>query len=237
MYEMEGASSGSAAPDQPVARLPRRFGSSGSATPDRPVARLPRCSHQIGQSPDFPDASDPPARARHPFWIPVSRPPARPPSCPGVVPVSCGESISTRLGECRARAFPELFWSFLNPHAIHRSPAVIRMWRRLSTGLLTANPQVTGCNVQTTRIANFSPQSLFSWFSARRPDTARSHRIDAQTVSHQPGVPGLRLACRGLSATGRPSPRPAPRRTACRRARPRSAPAGRTPPGSPRPGP
>jgi len=42
MYEMEGASPGSAAPD-------------------RPVARLPRCGHQIGQSPGCPDARSRPA--------------------------------------------------------------------------------------------------------------------------------------------------------------------------------
>ena len=136
--------------------------------------------------PGFPDAPDPPAKARHPLGIPVSRLPARPPSCPGVVPVSCGESISTRPGECRARAFPDYFWSFLNPHAIHRNPAVIRTRRRFSTGLLTANPQVTACNAQTTRIVNYSPQSLFSWFSARRPDTARSCAFPLAAGPHPP---------------------------------------------------
>jgi len=77
-------------PDRPVSRL---------AGPGRPVARPPR-------------RHAPPAGAKHPRQIPVSRPFPRPGVAPGMVPVSCGESISTPLAARRARAGGNSFWVF-----------------------------------------------------------------------------------------------------------------------------
>ena len=134
MYEMEGASPGSATSDRPVAwpLTTLRIHPPGPGT---------RSGYRFPGLPHVPRVA--------PGWCPFLAVNAFLPAC-----ASAAQELSLII-----------FWSFLNPHAIHRNPAVIRTWRRLSTGLLTTNPQVTGCNAQTTRIANFPPQSLFSWFT------------------------------------------------------------------------
>ena len=53
---------------------------------------------------------------------------------------------------------------FRYPHNIDRTRAVIRIWRRLSTGLFTARPQVTGCNSGNTAAAVAAcNQLILSW--------------------------------------------------------------------------
>jgi hypothetical protein len=59
-----------------------------------------------------------------------------------MMPVSNGESILTDAARRPQGSAGIHFWFFRRPHFIHRSRLVIRMIRRLSTGLCTALPQV-----------------------------------------------------------------------------------------------
>ena len=69
---------------------------------------------------------------------------------PGMVPVSCGESISTPVARV-AQELTGIHFRFLScPHLVHRIPSVIRTSRRLSTALCTATPQVTRRNSENT---------------------------------------------------------------------------------------
>ena len=69
---------------------------------------------------------------------------------PGAVPVSNGESISTCPGGCRARVYGNFAAGFFCPHSVHRKRVVVRSYRRLSTSLCTAFPQITDGNPQNT---------------------------------------------------------------------------------------
>jgi hypothetical protein len=69
---------------------------------------------------------------------------------PGVAPRWCPfPTVKAFLLPPRARAqdpAASKFRDFRHPHGIHRKCVVIRTWQWLSTGLLTAYPQVTGRN-------------------------------------------------------------------------------------------
>ena len=103
---------------------------SGHAAPDRPVARPPwRCAPpRQGQAP--------PGNTGFPAF-PAPR------GCPRMVPVSNGESISTPSAQVTQEPAGIQGGFFPCPHVAHRIPPVIRILRRLSTGLCTSCPQVT----------------------------------------------------------------------------------------------
>jgi hypothetical protein len=67
-----------------------------------------------------------------------------------MVPVSCGESISTPSGRVAQGPAAIHFRFFPIPHLVHRIPPVIRMSQWLSTALCTATPQVTRRNSENT---------------------------------------------------------------------------------------
>ena len=179
MYEMKGALSGHGPGSAgfPASRLrvsqlpgltvpvrlvsqPHRSRSTGrpaSLFPVRPVIQTPRPVHPVAQARHpvrpvtrTPQRHAPPAGARHPLQIPVSRPFHRPGETPGMVPVSCGESISTPFARV-AQGPTGIHFKFLScPHLVHRIPPVIRTSQRLSTALCTATPQVTRRNSKNT---------------------------------------------------------------------------------------
>ena len=69
---------------------------------------------------------------------------------PWMVPVSCGESISTPFARV-AQEPTGIHFKFLScPHLVHRIPPVIRTSQRLSTALCTATPQITRRNSENT---------------------------------------------------------------------------------------
>jgi len=84
---------------------------------------------------------------------------------PGHLPSSAAGMRTPCVGAATSRAFPRPDTAlqgprdinhsryFRYPHGIHRTRAVIRICRRLSTGLFTARPQVTGCNSGNTGTA------------------------------------------------------------------------------------
>src|SRR6266702_770968 len=82
-----------------------------------------------------------------------------------MVPVSCGESISTPFARV-AQELTGIHFKFLScPHLVHRIPPVIRTSQRLSTALCTATPQVTRRNSENTSDDRHHNHSVFS----RRP--------------------------------------------------------------------
>jgi hypothetical protein len=125
------------------AQLPRFSG-----LPVRPVAQVPRNAG----SPGFPDSPAPHAARRCQAPAVNTGFPAfpAPRGNPQMVPVSCGESISTALRPRRARACRNSFKVFSCPHVLHKIPRVIRTSRRLSTAICTATPQVTRRNAENT---------------------------------------------------------------------------------------
>ena len=147
-------SAGFPAPPFPVRPVgqPHRFRIgwlSDLAGPGRPVARPPR-------------RRAPPAGAKHPRQIPVSRPFPRPGGSPGMVPVSCGESISTPSAPVAQGLAGIHFEFFPRPHVVHRIPPVIRTKQSLSTGFCTTNPQVTWRNSENTSAVAPGNHPLFS---------------------------------------------------------------------------
>jgi hypothetical protein len=160
---------GLTAPGQPVARPHRSRSASFPASPiqidrspgltvpvrpviqtPRPVRPVTRARHPVRPATRTPQRHAPPAGARHPLQIPVSRPFHRPGETPGMVSVSCGESISTPFARV-AQEPAGIHFKFLScPHLVHRIPPVIRMSQRLSTALCTATPQVTRRNPENT---------------------------------------------------------------------------------------
>ena len=67
-----------------------------------------------------------------------------------MVPVSCGESISTPFARV-AQGPTAIHFKFLScPHLVHRIPPVIRTSRELSTALCTTTPQVTRRSSENT---------------------------------------------------------------------------------------
>ena len=65
---------------------------------------------------------------------------------PGMVPVPCGECISTPSASVAQEPTGIHFEFFPRPHVVHRIQPVIRTSRRLSTGFCTTHPQVTRRN-------------------------------------------------------------------------------------------
>jgi hypothetical protein len=199
MYEMKGALSGHrprisrfpglTAPGQPVTR-PRRSRSAdlpaspaqidrspGLTVPVRPVARTPR-------------RHAPPAGARHPLQIPVSRPLHRPGGNPRMVPVSCGENISTPSASVAQESVPIPF-KFFPVHILSTEFCGLSA-RRSSyplpyAQLLHRSPDVT------QRIPAMTAQPNHSVFS-RRPSVS-------------PEFPP-RPPCPRPSLSAQPSPRP-----------------------------
>lgn len=114
--------------------------SPGPAAPAQPVTRLAR-------------RDVPPAGATHPQKPPVSRLPLRPWVTSGAVPVSNGETISIASAEVTQGSTAINLKFSHHPHGIHRTLAVIRTARRLSTGLFTAPPQITEGDPGDTRSA------------------------------------------------------------------------------------
>ena len=121
-----------------LSRLPVRF------------AQLPGLAIRFIQSPGLPGATRrPPVPAtRCKFRFPgLSRGPGE---TPGMVPVSCGESISTPSARNAQEPAGIHFEFFSCPHLVHRIPPVIRTSQRLSTVLFTTTPQVTRRNSENT---------------------------------------------------------------------------------------
>ena len=69
---------------------------------------------------------------------------------PWMVPVSCGESISTPFASVAQEPAAIHFKFFPCPHLVHRITPVIRTSQRLSTALCTTTPQVTRRNSKNT---------------------------------------------------------------------------------------
>ena len=174
------------------------------AVPTRPVSQLHR--FQFGWSPASPvravrlpvrpGATRRPASAKHPRQIPVSRPFPRPGGSPGMVPVPCGECISTPFASVTQEPTGIHFEFFPRPHVVHRIPPVIRTFQRLSTGFYTTHPQVTRRNSWNTRTR--SPYVIIHLFSATF-DQSRIH------CPARPPAPALSLT---------PSPQPHPQPSA-----------------------
>jgi hypothetical protein len=158
MYEMKGALSGCGpgSASFPASRL-RVSQSPGLTVPDQLVSQ-PHRSRSTGRPaslfrfvrlPGLPGATRRPPMPGTPGKYRFPGFPA-PRGSPGMVPVSCGENISTPS----ARATQELAGIhsdfFLRPHVVHRIPSVIRMFRRLSTAFCTTTPQVTWRNSENT---------------------------------------------------------------------------------------
>ena len=127
---------------QNVTRPPprMRWRGPGQATPYRFGGQLPGFSRYCGAS----RRCQPPALGT---GFPVL-------SRPGVAPGWCPfPAVKVFLLLCqRATQEPALnyFFSFHYPHDVHKKPAVIRIYQRLSTTLCTTNPQVTGRDPGTT---------------------------------------------------------------------------------------
>jgi hypothetical protein len=158
MYEMKGALSGygPGSASFPASRL-RVSQSPGLTVPDQLVSQ-PHRSRSTGRPaslfrfvrlPGLPGATRrplvPDTRGKYRFpGFPAPR------GSPGMVPVSCGESISTPSATVTQELAGIHFKYFSCPHVVHRIPPVIRMPRRLSTGFCTTHPQVTWRNSDNT---------------------------------------------------------------------------------------
>ena len=160
MYEMKGALSGygPGSAGFPALRL-RVSQSPGLTVPDRLVAQPHRSGSADRPALLFrfvPVARDSPApRAARWCRTPAVNTgfpafPASPGGGPGMVPVSCGESISTPSAATAQEPTGIHFEFFPRPHVVHRIPPVIRISQRLSTALCTTHPQVAWRNSENT---------------------------------------------------------------------------------------
>jgi hypothetical protein len=161
---------------------PRRSGPSGC-----PSAPAPRAARQC---------QTPAANTGFPAF-PASR------GSPRMVPVPCGECISTPSASVTQEPARIHLDFFPHPHVVHRIPPVIRIFQRLSTGFCTAHPQVTRRNSSPRRQADLRPTArrrqprhrdpsapcrprsqagrwhigpVLAGPTAHRPSPARSHR-------------------------------------------------------------
>ena len=182
MYEMKGALAGYAArlrrmpgravPDplvsqrhrsSPAAIRPRRsslavpqphrFQFGRVPAPPFPVRLVPASPVRAVRLPVRPGATrrPPVPDTRGKYRFPgLSRAPGE---APGMVPVSCGESISTPSAPVAQEPAGIHFDFFSRPHVFHRTATVIRTRRWLSTGVCTTHPQATRCNSMSTDIA------------------------------------------------------------------------------------
>src|SRR3974390_3255822 len=99
----------------------------------------PASPHPLGSCLALPHSA-PPAGARHPREGPVSRLLPRSRGRPQVVPVSSGEIFLLHTRAPRKNLRVAISVSSAIHEAIHRKRAVIRISRRLSTGLFTVYP-------------------------------------------------------------------------------------------------
>jgi len=169
MYEMKGALSGCGpgSASFPASRL-RVSQSPGLTVPDRLVSQ-PHQSRSTGRPaslfrfvrlPGLPGATrrPPVPGTRCKFRFPGLY--IAPGETPWMVPVSCGENISTPSADVAQEPVAIHFKFFSCPHLVHRIPPVIRTSRRLSTALCTTTPQVTRRNSKNTsddRLFVFTP--------------------------------------------------------------------------------
>src|SRR6266702_3635930 len=120
-----------------------------------------------------------------------------------MVPVSCGESISTPFARV-AQELTGIHFKFLScPHLVHRIPPVIRTSQRLSTALCTATPQVTRRNSENTTDDRHHNHSVFS----RRPSVNPEfppHPRPPRPAQAAPATP----APSATRTTSTPRPRP-----------------------------
>ena len=84
----------------------------------------------------------PPAGARHPREGPVARLLPRSRRRPGWCPFPTVKAFLLPPRTPRKALRSIISGHFGYPRGIHRARAVIRVWRRLSTGLFTARPQL-----------------------------------------------------------------------------------------------
>jgi hypothetical protein len=159
MYEMKGALSGCGpgSASFPASRL-RVSQSPGLTVPDRLVSQphRPRSAGRPASLFRFVRLPGLPGATRRPP-VPDTRCKFRfpglyiaPGETPWMVPVSCGESISTPSARIAQEPAAIHFRFFSYPHLVHRIPPVIRMPPWLSTALCTTTPQVTRSNSENT---------------------------------------------------------------------------------------
>ena len=159
MYEMKGALSGHSPGSAgfPASRL-RVSQSPGLTVPDRLVSQPhrprstghPASLFRFVRSPGLPGATrrPPVPGTRCKFRFPGLY--IAPGEAPWMVPVSCGENISTPSAGVAQEPVPIHFKFFSCPHLVHRIPPVVRTSQRLSTALCTTTPQVTRRNSGNT---------------------------------------------------------------------------------------
>ena len=152
----------------PVRLVPRLAG------PGRPVARPPR-------------RHAPPRRCQTPAAntgfpaFPASR------GSPRMVPVPCGECISTPSASVTQEPAGIHFEFFPHPHVVHRIPPVIRTFQRLSTGFCTTHPQVTRRNSSPWRQADMCSNSMMAASTPSGPFGALPSPVPSGSMAHRSG--------------------------------------------------
>ena len=177
---------GLAVPAWPVSQ-PRRSNSAGFpaspfpvrlvsrlAGPGRPVARPPRRHAPPRQ------CQTPAANTGFPAF-PASR------GSPRMVPVPCGECISTPSASVTQEPAGIHFEFFPHPHVVHRIPPVIRTFQRLSTGFCTAHPQVTRRNSSPRRQAHLRSNSMMAASTPSGPFGALPSPVPSGSMAHRSG--------------------------------------------------
>jgi hypothetical protein len=175
-----------AVPAWPVSQ-PRRSNSAGFpaspfpvrlvsrlAGPGRPVARPPR-----RHAP--PRQCQTPAKNTGFPAFPASR------GSPRMVPVPCGECISTPSASVTQELTGIHLDFFPRPHVVHRIPPVIRTFHRLSTGFCTAHPQVTRRNSSPWRQADLRPNRMEAASTPSGPLRALPSPVPSGSMAHRSG--------------------------------------------------
>ena len=144
------------------------------AGPGRPVARPPRRHAPPRQ------CQTPAANTGFPAF-PASR------GSPRMVPVPCGECISTPSASVTQEPAGIHFEFFPHPHVVHRIPPVIRTFQRLSTGFCTAHPQVTRRNSSPRRQADLRSNSMKAASTPSGPFGALPSPVPSGSMAHRSG--------------------------------------------------
>ena len=144
------------------------------AGPGRPVARPPRRHAPPRQ------CQTPAANTGFPAF-PASR------GSPRMVPVPCGECISTPSASVTQEPAGIHFEFFPHPHVVHRIPPVIRTFQRLSTGFCTAHPQVTRRNSSPRRQADLRSNSMNAASTPSGPFGALPSPVPSGSMAHRSG--------------------------------------------------
>ena len=145
---------------------PRRSGPSGSRRAPAPRRRPP--------------VPTPAANTGFPAF-PASR------GSPRIVPVPCGECISTPSASVTQEPAGIHFEFFPHPHVVHRIPPVIRTFQRLSTGFCTAHPQVTRRNSSPRRQADLRSNSMKAASTPSGPFGALPSPVPSGSMAHRSG--------------------------------------------------